>query len=152
MIGKKDNHDIFKQYKSILLEQVEDEFSALINKIKTSSLDQVSKDQLIKMVSAQKEHGMGDADAAGYASYPEAMPVGDQDDEDTANEPDSDFAKDMAEAQKEQNKKYPEQDDEDEMPTEAPWWVPGDENKQRWLATQQGHWKQAQKEKEENQS
>jgi hypothetical protein len=170
MLGKKDNHDIFNQYKSILLEQAEDESSVLINNIKTSSLDQATKNKLIKLVSAQKAHGIYDADAAGYASYPDAAPAQDLKPKSSLgkplgsqskfvgnpeleNEPDSEYAKKHAAAQKEQNEKYPErvpaQDDQEPMPTEAPWWVPGEENKQRWLATQQGHWRQAQKEKQE---
>jgi hypothetical protein len=109
MIGKKDNHDIFNQYKQVLLEQAENnEFLSLINKIKACSLDQASKDKVIEMVKAQMEHGMGDADAAGYASFPDSEPAIDQDDEDTANEPDPEFAKEMAKAKKEQQKDYPE--------------------------------------------
>jgi hypothetical protein len=112
MIGKKDTLDIFNQYKTILLEQTqENEFNTLINKIRSSSLDPISKSKLIQLILAQKEHGVGDADAAGYASYPEAKPAIDQDDQDTVNDEDRDssFADEMRKAQEEQQEKYPEQ-------------------------------------------
>lgn len=118
MIGKKDNHDIFKQYKQVLLEQVEDDgISSLLNRIKSSSLDPKTKGEIISLLNmesvkkaysmmvAQKEHGIGDMDAAGYS---------DQDDQDTENPPDPDFAKELAKARDEQQKKYPEARDVDE--------------------------------------
>lgn len=156
MIGKKDNLDIFNQYKQVLLEQTENnEFLSLINKIKTSSLDQASKDKVIEMVKAQMEHGMGDADAAGYASYPEAIPAIDQDDTEAVNEQDPEFAKELAREREKQQKEYPEKspdlDEENPMPKNAPWWVPGEMNKDRWLQTQQGHWRQSQREKRKKQ-
>ena len=115
MIGKKDNHDIFNQYKQVLLEQAENnEFLSLINKIKTSSLDQASKDKVIEMVKAQMEHGMGDADAAGYASYPEAVPAMDQDDTEAVNEQDPEFAKELARERKRQQEEYPEKEESEE--------------------------------------
>lgn len=152
MIGKKDNHDIFNQYKQVILEQADsNEFLSLINKIKACSLDQATKEKVIEMVKAQMEHGMGDADAAGYASYPEAKPAMDQDDQDTVNDEmrDPSFADEMRKAQEEQQAQYPEKDESEEepMPTEAPWWVPGEDAKKRWLSTRQGHWRQAQREK-----
>lgn len=154
MIGKKDNHDIFNQYTQVILEQAENnEFLSLINKIKACSLDQASKDKVIEMIKAQMEHGIGDADAAGYASYPDAKPAIDQDDQDTVNDDDRDdnWANEMRKAQEDQNKKYPEKEEEEEepMPTEAPWWIPGEDAKERWLATRQGHWRQAQREKKQ---
>gem|GEM_PF-4251099 len=77
-MGKKDNYDIFNEYKQVLLEQAEiNEFLSLINKIKACSLDQASKDKLIEIIKAQMAHSIGDADAAGYASYPEAKPAQD---------------------------------------------------------------------------
>ena len=82
MMGKKDNYDIFNEYKQVLLEQAEsNEFLSLINKIKACSLDQASKDKLIEIIKAQMAHGIGDADAAGYASYPDAKPAQDMDEE-----------------------------------------------------------------------
>jgi hypothetical protein len=82
MIGKYENSSIYNEYKQVLLEQNQnDEFFLLINKIRTSSLDPATKAKLIQIVSAQKDHGIGDADAAGYASYPEAKPAIDQDDQ-----------------------------------------------------------------------
>lgn len=115
MIGKKDNHDIFNQYKQVLLEQAEsNEFLSLINKIKACSLDQATKEKVIEMVKAQMEHGMGDADAAGYASYPEAKPAMDQDDTEAVNEPDPKFAEELAKARKEQQEKYPEKEESEE--------------------------------------
>jgi hypothetical protein len=94
MLGKKDNHDIFNQYKSLLLEQVDgDAISSLLNKIKTSQLDSKTKTEILNLlsmpevkriysiISAQKQHGVGDADAAGYSSYPDAKPAQDMDEE-----------------------------------------------------------------------
>ena len=120
MIGKKDNHNIFNQYKQVILEQAEsNEFLSLINKIKACSLDQTTKDKVIEMVKAQMEHGMGDADAAGYSSYPEAKPAIDQDDAETANEQDPKFAEELAKARKEQQEKYPEKEESEESPAVA---------------------------------
>ncbi len=94
MLGKKDNHDIFNQYKFLLLEQVDgDAMSSLLNKIKTSQLDSKTKTEILNLlsmpevkriystISAQKQHGVGDADAAGYSSYPDAKPAQDMDEE-----------------------------------------------------------------------
>lgn len=154
MIGKYENSSIYNEYRQVLLEQNQnDEFFLLINKIRTSSLDPATKAKLIEIVSAQKEHGVGDADAAGYASYPEAKPAIDQDDQDTVNDDtrDPSFADEMRKAQEEQQAEYPEREEgnEEPMPSEAPWWVAGDEVKKRWLSSKQAEWKRAQKEEAE---
>jgi hypothetical protein len=159
MLGKKDNHDIFNQYKSLLLEQSANKsFQSFIDKIKTANFDQKLKSEILELLGNPMVenaynilHRVGDADTAGYASYPEAAPA--QDDQDTVNEPDPNFGKELArerdKQQKENPEKFSDQDEEDEpMPTEAPWWIPGEEAKERWLASQQGHWRQRQREKQ----
>lgn len=86
MIGKKDTIDIFKQYRKVLLEQKEDGgVSDIINKINASSLDAKSKELLSNLLKNENvarifatmssQQPVGDADSAGYASYPEAEPA-----------------------------------------------------------------------------
>jgi hypothetical protein len=94
MLGKKDNHDIFNQYKSILLEQAETKsFQSFIDKVRAANFDQRLKSEILELFGnpmIEKAynilHRVGDADTAGYASYPEATPA--QDDQETANEQD----------------------------------------------------------------
>ena len=160
MLGKKDNYDIFNQYRTILLEQAEAKsYESFIDRIRAANFDQRLKSEILEIFGNPMVerayyilHRVGDADTAGYASYPEATPA--QDDQETANEQDPEFAKEMAREREKQQKENPErladEDDEDEpMPTEAPWWIPGEDAKERWLATQQGHWRQSQREKQE---
>lgn len=163
MIGKKDNHDIFNQYRQVLVEQVisNNVIEALLNRVKSANMDKQLKYDIIDYIkrcetsfpSSKSQHGEYDADAAGYASYPDAKPAIDQDDTEAVNEQDPEFAKIVARERKKQQEENPEKapdlDEEEPMPTEAPWWVPGEENKERWLQTQQGHWRQAQKQKQE---
>jgi hypothetical protein len=132
MIGKKDTKCIFEQYRQVLKEQVEDnKINALLNAVKSSNLDPKFRDSLIALL-----------------KDPEVISKWKGGDADTVNAGDSNFAKEMAAAQKAQNLAYPEQNEEEPMPTEAPWWIPGEANKERWLGTQQGHWRQAQREKQ----
>jgi hypothetical protein len=90
MIGKKDTLCIFEQYRNVIKEQAqESKVSMLLSKVKASSLDSSTKSELLeilenpqvqelcKTIYAQKAHGNGDADAAGYSSYPEAGPAED---------------------------------------------------------------------------
>ena len=123
MLGKKDNHDIFNQYKSILLEQAETKsFQSFIDKVRAANFDQRLKSEILELFGnpmIEKAynilHRVGDADTAGYASYPEATPA--QDDQETANEQDPEFAKEMArereKQQKENPERLPDQNDED---------------------------------------
>ncbi len=58
MIGKKDNHDIFSQYKQVLLEQTQspaDRLASLVNKIKASSLDFDLKVDIIQALNDKNE-------------------------------------------------------------------------------------------------
>ena len=96
MIGKKDTKSIFEQYRQVLREQVEDNnINALLNAIKNSNLDEKTRNSLVNLLKdpevASKWKG-GDAD--------------------TVNAGDSNFAKEMAAAQKAQNLAYPEQNEE----------------------------------------
>ena len=94
MIGKKDTHCIFEQYRSVLKEQAqESKLSTLLSKVKASTLDSATKNELLeileepkvqevcKMIYAQKAHGNGDADAAGYSSYPSEGPAEQEEEE-----------------------------------------------------------------------
>ena len=124
MIGKKDNHDIFNQYKQVLVEQVlsNDVINSLLNRVKTATMDKQLKYDIIDYIkrcetsfpSSKSQHGEHDADAAGYASYPEAKPAMDQDDTESVNEPDPKFAEELAKARKEQQEEYPEKDESEE--------------------------------------
>jgi hypothetical protein len=119
MIGKKDTLDIFNQYKTILLEQIQTKsFESFIDRIRAANFDQRLKDEILELFGNPMVenaynilHKVGDADTAGYASYPEAQPAMDQDDQDTVNDEDRDssFADEMRKAQKEQQEKYSEQ-------------------------------------------
>lgn len=86
MLGKKDNQDIFKNYRQVLLEQKQDGGIAdIVNKIKTSSIDNTNKSILIMLLSNPQvaniyktmisQQAVRDADTAGYSSYPEASPA-----------------------------------------------------------------------------
>lgn len=86
MIGKKDTIDIFGMYKNIILEQVQDGgISDILNRIKTSSLNPKTKQHLVDLLSNPNvaniyktiisQQPVGDADTAGYSSYPEAEPI-----------------------------------------------------------------------------
>jgi len=86
MIGKKDTVSIFESYKQVLLEQNQGGgINDLISKIKTSSIDEQSKNVLIQLLSnpsvtnvytsMTSQQPVGDADTAGYSSYPEATPA-----------------------------------------------------------------------------
>jgi hypothetical protein len=122
MLGKKDNHDIFSQYRTILLEQAETKsFQSFIDKVRAANFDQRLKSEILELFGnpmVEKAynilHRVGDADTAGYASYPEATPA--QDDQETANEPDPEFAKEMAREREKQQKENPERlaDEDDE--------------------------------------
>lgn len=134
MIGKKDNHDIFKQYKQVLLEQIEENnISSLINRIKVSSLDGKTKSEILdllsdktvqdvyKIVSLKKNSGFMDQDTANLQDPKFAEDLAkqrkiyqDQDDQDTANKPDPKFAEELAKARKEQQEKYPEKEESEE--------------------------------------
>ena len=102
MIGKKDTYNIFNQYRSVLLEQAEDNsMSSLMNKIKTSQLDGQTKSEILnlledktvqdvyKMLKLRKDSGFVD--------------------QDTANERKPSFADDMKNSTEDQRKQYPEQ-------------------------------------------
>jgi len=98
MIGKKDTKSIFEQYRQVLREQVEDNnINALLNAIKNSNLDEKTRNSLVNLLKdpevASKWKG-GDAD--------------------TVNAGDTNFAKEMAAAQKAQNLAYPEQNEEEQ--------------------------------------
>jgi hypothetical protein len=102
MIGKKDTYNIFNQYRSVLLEQAEDNsMSSLMNRIKTSQLDGQTKSEILnlledktvqdiyRMLKLRKDSGFVD--------------------QDTANKPDPNFADEMRKARDEQRKENPEQ-------------------------------------------
>lgn len=124
MIGKKDNHDIFNQYKQVLVEQVlsNDVINSLLNRVKTATMDKQLKYDIIDYIkrcetsfpSSKSQHGEHDADAAGYASYPDAKPAIDQDDSEAVNEPDPKFAEELAKERKKQQEEYPEKDESEE--------------------------------------
>ena len=95
MIGKKDTKCIFEQYRSVVKEQVEDSnIKALLNAIKTSSLAPQFKQSLLGLLNDPQVTA-------------KLAPV--KGDMDRANRGDSNFAKEMAAAQKAQNAAYPEQ-------------------------------------------
>jgi hypothetical protein len=131
MIGKKDNHDIFNQYKRVLLEQVEEyNISSLINRVKVSPLDGKTKSEILdllsdktvqdiyKMVSLRKNSGFVDQDTANPQDpkFADEMLRSqmDQDDTKVVNEPDPKFAEELAKARKEQQEKYPEKEESEE--------------------------------------
>lgn len=133
MIGKKDNHDIFNQYKQVLLEQVEEKnISTLINRVKVSSLDGKTKSEILdllsdktvqdvyKMISLRKNSGFIDQDTANPQDpkFADEMIKAqmDQDDSEAVNEPDPKFAEELAKARKEQQEKYPEKEESEEYP------------------------------------
>lgn len=98
MIGKKDTKCIFEQYRQVLKEQVEDnKINALLNALKSSNLDPKFRDSLINLL-----------------KDPEVISKWKGGDADTVNAGDSNFAKEMAAAQKAQNLAYPEQNDEEQ--------------------------------------
>lgn len=103
MIGKKDNKDIFKQYTRVLLEQAEDNaIASLMNRIKTSQLDGQTKAEILnlledKTVQEAYKSMKAKSGSSGFV------------DQDTANEPDPNFADEMRKAGEEQRKQYPEQ-------------------------------------------
>ena len=140
MIGKKDTHCIFEQYRSVLKEQVDDRVKALLSAIAISDLDEEFKKGLNNLLSDPE-----------VATKWKGGPVK------SINDGDPNFANQMRAAQKTQNAAYPESEvkkflgedeEETEPPAEAPWWVPGEDAKERWLSTQRGYWRQAQKEKQ----
>jgi hypothetical protein len=114
MLGKNENHNIFNQYRSILLEQVEEKsFESFIKRIQAASFDPRLKSEILELLKnpmVENAYGVlnrvGDADTAGYASYPEATPA--QDDQESANEPDPDFGKELARERERQQKENPE--------------------------------------------
>jgi len=98
MIGKKDTKSIFEQYRQVLREQVEDNnINALLNAIKNSNLDETTRNSLVNLL-----------------KDPEVASKWKSGDVDTVNAGDSNFAKEMAAAQKAQNAAYPEQNEENE--------------------------------------
>lgn len=103
MIGKKDTKCIFEQYRSVIKEQVEDSnIKALLNAIKTSSLAPQFKQSLLGL--------LNDPQVTAKLATVNQAKGGDMD---RANKGDSNFAREMAAAQKAQNAAYPEQGKEE---------------------------------------
>jgi hypothetical protein len=100
MIGKKDTKCIFEQYRNVVKEQVEDSnIKALLNAIKTSSLAPQFKQSLLNL--------LNDPQVTAKLAISTPVKGGDMD---RANKGDSNFAREMAAAQKAQNAAYPEQE------------------------------------------
>lgn len=100
MIGKKDTFDIFKQYSQIILEQTEDNnLSSFINRIKTSQLDGKTKSDILNLLQDKNVQiaykNMVSKKSTNFV------------DQDTANEPDPNFAKEILKAREEQQKENP---------------------------------------------
>ena len=95
MIGKKDTHCIFEQYRSVLKEQVDDRVKALLSAIAISDLDEEFKRGLNNLLSDPE-----------VATKWKGGPVK------SINDGDPNFANEMRAAQKEQNAAYPEQEEE----------------------------------------
>ena len=131
MIGKKDNHDIFNQYKRVLLEQVEENnISTLINRVKVSSLDGKTKSEILdllsdktvqdvyKIISLRKNSGFVDQDTANpqdpkFADEMLKTQI-DQDDAEAVNEQDPEFAEELAKERKKQQEEHPEKEESEE--------------------------------------
>ena len=98
MIGKKDSNCIFEQYRGIIKEQSDD----LLTQVKKSALDPKVKQQLIALLSdpavAAKWKG-GDADTVNPANTKFGKELASAKygafDQDTANAPDPNFAREM---------------------------------------------------------
>ena len=91
MIGKKDTHCIFEQYRSVLKEQVDDRVKALLSAIAISDLDEEFKKGLNNLLSDPE-----------VATKWKGGPVK------SINDGDPNFANEMGAAQKAQNAAYPE--------------------------------------------
>ena len=91
MIGKKDTHCIFEQYRSVLKEQVDDRVKALLSAIAISDLDDEFKKGLNNLLSDPE-----------VATKWKGGPVK------SINDGDPNFANQMRAAQKAQNAAYPE--------------------------------------------
>ena len=96
MIGKKDTHCIFEQYRSVLKEQVDDRVKALLSAIAISDLDEEFKKGLNNLLNDPE-----------VATKWKGGPVK------SINDGDPNFANEMRAAQKEQNAAYPEQEEEE---------------------------------------
>ena len=94
MIGKKDTHCIFEQYRSVLKEQVDDRVKALLSAIAISDLDEEFKKGLNNLLSDPE-----------VATKWKGGPVK------SINDGDPNFANEMRAAQKAQNAAYPEQEE-----------------------------------------
>ena len=91
MIGKKDTHCIFEQYRSVLKEQVDDRVKALLSAIAISDLDEEFKKGLNNLLNDPE-----------VATKWKGGPVK------SINDGDPNFANQMRAAQKTQNAAYPE--------------------------------------------
>jgi hypothetical protein len=121
MIGKKDNHDIFKRYKNVILEDVQGEndiSTALINRVKTSAMDQQLKFDIIdyiqrcEMIISNNTYSQDDEDTVNkpdpkFGRELSTAKYG-ANDQDTANKPDPNFAKEMAREMEKQRRENPE--------------------------------------------
>jgi len=121
MIGKKDNHDIFKRYKNVILEEVQGEndiSTALINRVKTSAMDQQLKFDIIdyihrcEMIISNNTYSQDDEDTVNkpdpkFGRELSTAKYG-ANDQDTANKPDPNFAKEMAREMEKQRRENPE--------------------------------------------
>lgn len=100
MIGKKDNCDIFNQYSRIILEQSEDSIiTSLISKIKTSSIDNNTKNDILDLLNDEGVQNI-------YKTMVSKKQSGFVD-QDTANEPDPKFASELNKARQDQEQQYP---------------------------------------------
>ena len=97
MIGKKDTHFIFEQYRNVLKEQVDDRVKALLSAIAISDLDEEFKKGLNNLLSDPE-----------VAAKWKGGPVK------SINAGDPNFANEMRAAQKAQNAAYPEQEEDNE--------------------------------------
>jgi hypothetical protein len=97
MVGKKDTVMIFERYQNILIEQNQNNIGYITNQIKNSNLNPEVKEQILSLLE--------DPEVA--SKILSGM------DADTVNAGDSNFARDMAAAQKAQNLAYPEQNEEE---------------------------------------
>jgi hypothetical protein len=102
MIGKKDTYNIFNQYRSVLLEQAEDNsISSLMSRIKTSQLDGQTKSEILNLLEDKTVQGV-------YETMKSKRDTGFVD-QDTANERKPSFSDDMKNSTEDQRKQYPEQ-------------------------------------------
>jgi hypothetical protein len=102
MIGKKDTFNIFQQYRNFLLEQAEDNsIASLMNRIKSSQLDGQTKSEILNLLEDKTVQDV-------YSMLKLRKDSGFVD-QDTANEPDPNFADEMRKAGEEQRRQNPEQ-------------------------------------------